>query len=147
MESLHLQRIVDVVAFPTHVFVIDLHVKRQRELAVGEHRIEMSRQRLENMFAGLLAGCEISSFAKPQHHGEKAEVLPAVGDGIVIASDGTDTNAAEREDAGLNRSLADQFDDFPHIDVAIDVGGIFDREMRHFSYSSNSGGCIKRSSN
>jgi hypothetical protein len=37
----------------------------------ANHRIEIGRQGLENMFAGLLAGGEVAAFAEPQHHVEK----------------------------------------------------------------------------
>ena len=40
----------------------------------GENRIEMAGERLEDMFAGLLAGREIAPFAEPQQHGEKARL-------------------------------------------------------------------------
>ncbi|MGY2844729.1 hypothetical protein ACVMDN_001983 [Bradyrhizobium sp. USDA 4510] len=43
IDRLHLQCVVDVVAFPAGFLVVDLHVERQREFAVGEDRIEMSR--------------------------------------------------------------------------------------------------------
>ena len=56
MGRLHFQGFVDVVALPAGFLVVDLHVERQREFAVREHRIEIGRQRLEDMFAGLLAG-------------------------------------------------------------------------------------------
>ena len=47
-------------------------------LLVGEDRIEMGGERLEDMFAGLLAGRQIAAFAQPQHHGEEAEIwLPS----------------------------------------------------------------------
>ena len=48
----------------------------------------------------------------------KEKFVLAVGDGVVLASDGADANAAEREDAGLDRGLADQFDDLAHVDAA-----------------------------
>src|SRR5580692_3709851 len=44
-----LQGFVDVVAFPAHVLVVDLDIERQREIAVGEHRVEVTRQRLEDV--------------------------------------------------------------------------------------------------
>jgi hypothetical protein len=40
----------------------------------------------------------------------------------VLAFDGADANAAEREDAGLNRGLADHLDDFSHVDAGIEIG-------------------------
>jgi hypothetical protein len=49
----------------------------------------------------------------------------------MLTSDGADADAAEREDAGRNRGLADHFDDFAHVDDGIEIGGIFDCEMRH----------------
>src|SRR3984885_14749954 len=96
-----------------------------------KHRIEMVRQRLEDMLSGLLAGREIAPLAKPQHHIEKAEIRTSVGDGVVLATDSANPNAAERKDAGLDRGLADHFDDFSHIDASIEIGGIFQGEMRH----------------
>src|SRR6476646_1295556 len=131
MSSLHFQSIVDVVAFPTRHLVIDLHVERQRELAVGEHRIEIGRQRLEDVLAGLLAGGEIASLAEPQHHVEEAEMRAAVGDRKMLASDSADADAAKREDAGLDGGLANEFDDVAHVDAVVEIGGIFDGEMGH----------------
>src|SRR6201999_4207183 len=61
-----LQGFVDVVAFPAHVLVVDLDIERQRECALGEYRIEIARQSLEDVLAGLLAGGEIAALAKPQ---------------------------------------------------------------------------------
>src|SRR3954452_11248887 len=119
MCSLHFQSFVDVVAFPAGFLVVDLHVERQRELQVRKHRIEVGGQGLENMFAGLLAGGEVAAFAEPQHHVEKSEVLCAVGDGVVLAFDGADPDAAERENAGRDRFLANQFDHRGHVDAAI----------------------------
>src|SRR5450755_1176678 len=81
MRDLGLQRLVNVVALPTHVLVVDLHVERQRELAGRKHRIEMVGQRAKDMLAGLLAGGEIAPFAEPQQHGEKTVVRAAIGDG------------------------------------------------------------------
>src|SRR3981189_16035 len=49
MDRLHFQGFVDVVAFPAGVLVVDLHVERQCEFHLLEHRIEMGRQRLEDM--------------------------------------------------------------------------------------------------
>src|SRR3954469_3040871 len=125
------QSFVYVVAFPARVLVVDLHVERQRELAVGKDRIKIGGESLENMLAGLLAGCQIAPLAEAEHHVEKAQVSLAVGDGVVLASDGADADAAEREYPGLHRGVADQFDDFAHIDLRIEIGGVFDREMRH----------------
>ena len=70
------------------------------------------------MFAGLLAGGEVAAFAEPQHHVEKAVIRSAVGDRVVLASDGADANTAEREDTGLDRGLANQLHDRAHVDVA-----------------------------
>src|SRR5581483_5000718 len=56
MGGLHFQSIVDVVALPAGVLVVDLHVERQGEFAGGENGIEMFRQRLEDVLAGLLTG-------------------------------------------------------------------------------------------
>src|SRR5262245_60128037 len=39
IDRLHLQCVVDVVAFPARLLVVDLHVERQSELAVGEYRV------------------------------------------------------------------------------------------------------------
>ena len=78
-----------------------------------------------------LAGREIAPLAKPQHHVEKAEMRAAVGNGVVLATDGTNPNTAERENAGLHRRLADHFDDLAHIEAGIEIGRVFDREMRH----------------
>src|SRR3954451_12453140 len=109
--SLHFQSFVDVVAFPAGVLVIDLHVKRQRELLLRKHRIEKSRQRFEDLLAGFFAGGEVAAFAEPQHHVEKRQVRLAVGDRIMLASDGANPDAAEREDTGLDGGLANQFHD------------------------------------
>src|SRR5580704_15344311 len=95
-----------IVALPAGLLVVDLHVEREREFACRKDRIEMHRQRLEDMLAGLLARRKVASLAEPQHHVEKAVGRIAVGDRIVLASDGANTNAAEREDAGLDRRLA-----------------------------------------
>src|SRR5262245_42483693 len=105
MGSLHFQSFVDVIALPAGFLVVDLHVERQRERASGEDRIEMSRQRLEDMLAGLLARGEVTALAEPQHHREKAELRVAVTDRIVLAFDGADPDAANREDAGFHRRL------------------------------------------
>src|ERR1700733_5021407 len=131
MRGLRLQGLVNVVAFPAHFLVVDLHVERQREFARCKHRIEMIGQRTEDMLAGLLAGGEIAALAKPQHHGEKPQMRIAVGDRKMLAADGADANAAERKDAGLRRGLADDFDDLAHVEPGIEIGGIFKREMRH----------------
>src|SRR6185312_9686968 len=131
MGGLRFQGFVDVVALPARFLVVDLHVERQRELALCEHGIEMGRERLEDMLAGLLAGGEIAPLAEPQHHRKKAQIGVAVGDGVVLAFDGADADAAEREDAGLHRGFADDVDDLVH------VGRIFDREMRHGGFTPN----------
>src|SRR5438876_8439775 len=73
MDLLHFQGFVDVIAFPAGLLVVDLHVERQGELAAGKDRLQIGRQCLEDMLAGLLAGGEIASLAEPQHHGEEAE--------------------------------------------------------------------------
>jgi hypothetical protein len=49
----------------------------------------------------------------------------------VLTSDGADADAAEREDAGRNRGLADHLDDLAYVDDGIEIGGVLDREMRH----------------
>src|SRR5437868_366663 len=79
MRRLGLQRLVDIIALPAGFLVVDLHVERQRELALRECRVEIGRQHLEDMLAGLFARREVAAFAKPQHHVEKAEMRPAVG--------------------------------------------------------------------
>src|SRR5713226_9522641 len=138
MRGLRFQNVVDVVALPTGLLVVDLHVERQREFARREDRIEMIGQDAKNMFAGLLASREIAPLAKPQHHVEKAELRIAVGDGVVFAAHRTHADAAEREDSGFHRDLADDFDDLAHIDAGIEIGGIFKREMRHLLLSRES---------
>src|SRR5438105_7229904 len=105
MRGLRFQGLVDVVALPAGLLVVDLHVERQRELALRKHRIEMGGQNFKDMFARLLAGGKVAALAKPQHHVEKAVVRIAVGDGIMLAPERADANAAEREDAGLDRRL------------------------------------------
>src|SRR3954454_16906189 len=92
MCRLRLQRLVDVVALPTGLLVVDLHVERQRELAFREYRIEIGRQHLEDMLAGFLPRGEVAAFAEPQHHVEKAEMRSAIGDRGVLAADGADTD-------------------------------------------------------
>ena len=87
-------------------------------LVFGKHRIEMGGERLENMFAGLLAGGEIAALAKPQHHRQKTEMRIAVGNRVMLAADGADADAAERKDSGFHRGLADHLDDLCHIDAA-----------------------------
>src|ERR1700681_2442194 len=122
MRSLRLQRVVDVVALPAGVLVVDLHVERQREFGLRKHRIETSGQRLEDVFAGLSAGGEIAALAKPQHHVEKAQMRVAVGNRVMLATDSADADAPQRKDAGLNRGLADHLDDFPHVDARVEIG-------------------------
>ena len=46
----------------------------------------------------------------------------AVGDRIMLASDGADADAAERKDAGFHRRLADEFDDRAHVDALVEIG-------------------------
>src|SRR6185312_7571477 len=131
MRGLDFQSIVDVVALPARLLVVDLHVERQREFAVRKHRIEIGGQRLEDMLAGLLAGGEVAALAKPQHHVEKPEIRTSIGDGIMLATNAADTDAAEWKDPGFDRGLADDFDDLAHVEPCIEIGGIFEREMRH----------------
>src|ERR1700757_3869831 len=131
MDGLRFQRVVNIVALPARLLVVDLHVERQRELAVCEYRIEIGRQRLEDVLAGPLAGGEIAALAEPQQHVEKAVGRLAVGDPEMLAADRTHADATEGGDAGLDRGLADDFDDLRHVDASIEIGGIFDREMRH----------------
>src|SRR6478735_4889409 len=135
MGGLRFQGFVNVVALPTRFLVVDLHVERQREFALREDGIEMGRQRLEDVLAGLLAGGEIAALAEPQHHRKEAEIGVAVGDGVMLAFDGADADAAEREDAGLHRGLANDLDDFGHVDALVEIGRIFDREMRHGGFT------------
>jgi hypothetical protein len=54
-----------------------------------------------------------------------------VGDGVVLATDSADANAAERENAGFDRRPADYLDDLCHIQTGIEIGGVLNREMRH----------------
>src|SRR6185437_12437597 len=127
----HFQSFVDVVAFPAHVLVVDLHLEREREGAFGEHRIEIGRQRLEDVLAGLLAGREIAALAEPQQHGDEAVIGVAVGNRKMLAAHGADAGAADRENSGFDRGLADHLAHLAHVDAGIQVGGIFEREMRH----------------
>src|SRR5690242_18756269 len=85
MGSLRFQRFVDVVALPARLLVVDLHVERQRKFLLREHGIEMGRQGLEDMLAGLLAGREIATFAEPQYHVEEGEIRIAVRDRVILA--------------------------------------------------------------
>src|SRR6266702_7393516 len=109
MGGLHFQCVVDVVALPARVLVVDLHVERQGEFRTCEDRIEMPGEGVENVLAGFLAGRKVAALADAQHHVEKAVVLPGIGDRIMLALDGTDADAAEREDAGLDCRLAHHF--------------------------------------
>ena len=74
------------------------------------------------MLAGLLAGREIPALAKTQHHIEKPEIGPSVGDGVMLAADSANANASQRKDPGFHRGLADDLDDHTHIDPRIEVG-------------------------
>src|SRR5581483_598151 len=91
----------------------------------------MLRQGAEDVLAGFLARREVAAFAKAQHHVEKAVIRSTIGNGIVLAADGANADAAERENAGLDRGLAHDLDDLAHVEAGVEVGGIFDREMRH----------------
>ena len=66
----------------------------------------MDGERAEDLLARLLARREIAALAKPQHHGEKAVLRVAVGDGVMLAPDGTDANTPERKNPGFHRGLA-----------------------------------------
>src|SRR5215471_8052234 len=101
MGGLHFQGVVDVVALPARLVVVDLHVERQGEFACGEDGIKVSGERVEDMLAGFLTRRKISAFAEPQHHVEKGKILAAVRDRIVLAFDRANADAAEREDAGF----------------------------------------------
>src|SRR6478736_9919398 len=59
MGGLQLQRVMDVVALPARVLVVDLHVERQGEFAGGEDGVEISGERLEHVLAGLLSRWQI----------------------------------------------------------------------------------------
>src|ERR1700735_1626554 len=139
MCGLRFQSVVDVVALPAGFLVVDLHVERQGEFAASENRIEITGERLENMFAGLLAGDEVAAFAQAQHHIEESEMGLAIGDGELLAADGADANAAERENSGLHRGLAHDFHDLSHVNPPIEVGGILQCEMRHAGSCYSSG--------
>src|ERR1700749_4025639 len=101
MGGLRFQRFMNVVALPAGLLIIDLHVERQSEFALRKDRIEIRRQCLEDMFAGLLAGGEVAAFAEPQHHVEETKVRIAVGNRVMLAPDRADADAAEWKDAGL----------------------------------------------
>src|SRR5258708_31179250 len=122
MRALCFQSLVDVVALPAGLLVVDLHVERQGELACSKDRIEMVGEDAEYMLAGLLAGGEIAPLAKTQDHVEKTVLRSPVGDGVMLATDGTDANAAERKNPGFHGCLAHHLDDPAHIDVLIEVG-------------------------
>src|SRR3954447_21335379 len=96
MGGLRFQGVVDVVALPAGVLVVDLHVERQSEFAGGGDGVEVVGEGLEDVLAGLLAGREIAAFANAQHHVEKAVILPRIGDRIMFAFDSADADAAER---------------------------------------------------
>src|SRR3569833_357975 len=131
MGSLRFQGVVNVVAFPTRCCLVDLHVERQSELAVDENGIEMPGENPEHVRAGLLPRGEVTAFAEPQQHREEGIVGAAIGDRIILAADRAYTDAPVREDAGFNRRPADDFADLGHVEAGIEIGGIFDREMRH----------------
>src|SRR3954471_15805345 len=95
----------------------------------------MPGERLEDMLAGRLAGWQIAAFADAQHHVEKAVVLPRVRDRIMLASDGADADAAEREDAGLDRRVAHHLTRRADVEAVVEIGRIFDREMRHRGFT------------
>src|SRR4051812_16930437 len=135
MGGLRFQGVVDVVALPARVLVVDLHVEREGEFRDCEDGIEMPGERLEDMLAGRLAGWQIAAFADAQHHVEKAVVLPRVRNRIMLASDGADADAAEREDAGLDRRLAHHLARRADVEAVVEIGRIFDREMRHRGFT------------
>src|ERR1700733_5552891 len=131
MGGLCLQSLMDVVALPTGLLVVDLHVERQSEFAFCKHRIEIRRQRAQDVFAGGLAGLQVAAFAEPQHHVEEGKVGIAVADRVMLASHRAHADAAERKDAGLDCSLANDFHHVSPVDACVEIGGIFDGEMRH----------------
>src|SRR6478735_4495508 len=135
MGGLRFQGVVDVVALPARVLVVDLHVERQGEFRACEHGIEMPRERLEDVLAGRLAGWQIAAFADAQHQVEKAVVLPRVGDRIMLAPDSANADAAERKDAGLHRRLAHHLARRADVEAVVEIGRIFDREMRHRGFT------------
>jgi hypothetical protein len=53
----------------------------------------------------------------------------------MFAADGADANTPEREDPGFHRDFADHLDDFSHIDVLVEIGGIFDGKVRHVLFT------------
>src|SRR5947199_2579306 len=85
MRGLRFQGLVNIVPLPACFLVVDLHVKRQRELAAGENRVEVARKNFENVFASRFPRCEIATLAEPQHHREKAELRIAVRDRVMLA--------------------------------------------------------------
>src|SRR4051794_14812942 len=111
MRGLRFQGFMDVVALPAGFLVVDLHVERQRKFGLLEHRIEMVGQGPEYVLAGVLAGSEVASLAKPQYHIEKGKMRRAVGDGEMFAANGADPDAAEWKDPGFDRGLAHGLDD------------------------------------
>src|SRR6478736_5428593 len=135
MGGLRFQGVVDVVALPARVLVVDLHVEREREFRACEDGIKMAGERLEDLFAGFLAGWQIAAFADAQHHVEKAVILPRVRNRIMLAFDSADADAAEREDAGLDRSLAHHLTRRADVEAVVEIGRIFDREMRHRGFT------------
>ncbi len=105
-------------------------------LLLAKDRIQTGGECREDVVAGLLAGSEVAALAEPQHRVEESEFRTAVGDRIMLAAHGTNADAAERENAGFDRRLAYDLDDFCHVDAAIEIGGIFQREMRHGANST-----------
>jgi hypothetical protein len=49
----------------------------------------------------------------------------------MLATERPDADAAEWKDPGLDRGLADDFDDSADVKARIEVGRILDGEMRH----------------
>src|SRR5690348_15573301 len=138
MRGLRFQRFMNVVALPTGFLVVDLHVKRQRELAAGKDRIEVAGERAENLFASPLAASEIAPLAKPKYHGQKTEMVCTIGYRVVLAADGAHANPSDRENTRLDRSLADKLDDLTHVDAFIQIARILNREMRHLQTPNKS---------
>src|SRR5262249_2148803 len=98
----------------------------------------MRRERLEDVLASLLARSQIAAFAEPQHHVEEAVLGIAVSNRIMLAAECANADAAEREDAGLDGGLAHDFDHLSHVESLVEVGGVFDGEMRHGGFSNSS---------
>src|SRR5262245_51434393 len=115
MGSLRFQGVVNVVAFPTRLSVVDLHVEGQRELAIGKDGIEIVGKRCEHVLTRLLTCRQVAPFAEPQQHRDKAVILAAVRDRIVLAAQSAHPDAADREDAGLDGCLADDLAKFAHV--------------------------------